>query len=143
MSKEKIQSINLEEGYKEFNINGDQNRVIKFNPTDFAIIERAQKARKEITEASKTLKDDENGDIEKTAELIEKAGNIIREKIDYIFNYPVSDIVFELQSPLAINGGATLAERFIEGAMPIIQKEIEEEQKKSKSKIEKYTKRVK
>lgn len=141
MSKEKIENISFDEGYKEFSINGDPNRIIKFNPVDFAIIERAQKASKEIAEASKSIKDDENGDVKKTAELIEKVGNIIREKVDYIFGYPVSDIAFGLQSPLATKNGVTLVERFISGAMPVIQREIEEEEKKSQAKVSKYTKR--
>lgn len=141
MSKEKIQSINFEEGYKEFSINGDPERVIKFNPTDFAIIERAQTARKEIVEASKSIKDEEDEDIEKTAELIKKVDAIIKEKVDYIFGYKISDIVFGLQSPLATKNGITLVERFISGAMLIVQKEIEEEQKKSQAKVSKYTER--
>lgn len=141
MSKEKIQSINFEEGYKEFSINGDPERVIKFNPTDFAIIERAQTARKEIAEASKSIKDEEDEDIEKTAELIKKVDSIIKEKVDYIFGYKISDIVFGLQSPLATKNGVTLVERFISGVMPIVQKEIEEEQKKSQAKVSKYTER--
>lgn len=141
MSKEKIQSINFEEGYKEFSINGDPERVIKFNPTDFAIIERAQTARKEIVEASKSIKDEEDEDVEKTAELIKKVDAIIKEKVDYIFGYKISDIVFGLQSPLATKNGITLVERFISGAMPIVQKEIEEEQKKSQAKVSKYTER--
>lgn len=131
----------FEEGYKEFTINGDPTRVIKFNPSDISIIERAQKVRKEISEEVKSLDNLKIEDEEELANAVNKVNEIVKEKINYIFGSDVSDIAFGLQSPIASANGVTLAERFISAVLPIIQKEIEEEDKKSKARISKYTER--
>lgn len=131
----------FEEGYKEFTINGDPARVIKFNPSDISIIERAQKVRKEISEEVKSLDNLKIEDEEELANAVNKVNEIVKEKINYIFGSDVSDIAFGLQSPIASANGVTLAERFISAVLPIIQKEIEEEDKKSKARISKYTER--
>lgn len=131
----------FEEGYKEFTINGDPTRVIKFNPSDISIIERAQKVRKEISEEVKSLDNLKIEDEEELANAVNQVNEIVKEKINYIFGSDVSDIAFGLQSPIASANGVTLAERFISAVLPIIQKEIEEEDKKSKARISKYTER--
>lgn len=131
----------FDEGFKEFNINGDPNRVIRFNPTDISIIERAQKVKKEIGEEVKKLDKLEINDDEAVAKAVEEVNKIIKEKINYIFGSDVSEAVFGVQSPLASANGVTLAERFIAAAIPIIQKEIEDEDKKSKARMSKYTER--
>ena len=43
-----MQSIRFDDGYKEFMINDDPDRVIRFNPADYGIIERFNTARKDI-----------------------------------------------------------------------------------------------
>lgn len=131
----------FEEGYKEFTINGDPTRVIKFNPSDISIIERAQKVRKEISEEVKSLDNLKIEDEEELANAVNKVNEIVKEKINYMFGSDVSGIAFGLQSPIASANGVTLAERFISAVLPIIQKEIEEEDKKSKVRISKYTER--
>lgn len=137
----KSNELIFDEGFKEFNINSDPNRVIKFNPTDISIIERAQKVKKEIGEEVKKLDKLEINDDEAVAKAVEEVNKIIKEKINYIFGSDVSETVFGVQSPLASANGVTLAERFIAAAIPIIQKEIEDEDKKSKARMSKYTER--
>ena len=137
----KSNELIFDEGFKEFNINGDPNRVIKFNPTDISIIERAQKVKKEIGEEVKKLDKLEINDDEAVAKAVEEVNKIIKEKINYIFGSDVSETVFGVQSPLASANGVTLAERFIAAAIPIIQKEIEDEDKKSRARMSKYTER--
>lgn len=137
----KSNELIFDEGFKEFNINGDPNRVIKFNPTDISIIERAQKVKREIGKEVEKLDSLEINDDEAMAQAVEQVNKIIKEKINYIFGSDVSDTVFGLQSPLASANGTTLAERFIAAALPVIQKEIEDENKKSKARVSKYTER--
>lgn len=137
----KSNELIFDEGFKEFNINGDPNRVIRFNPTDISIIERAQNVKKEIGEEVKKLDKIEINDDEAVAKAVEEVNKIIKEKINYIFGSDVSETVFGVQSPLASANGVTLAERFIAAAIPIIQKEIEDEDKKSKARMSKYTER--
>lgn len=137
----KSNELIFDEGFKEFNINGDPNRVIRFNPTDISIIERAQRVKKEIGEEVKKLDALEINDDEAVAKAVEEVNKIIKEKINYIFGSDVSETVFGVQSPLTSANGITLAERFIAAAIPVIQKEIEEEDKKSKARMSKYTER--
>lgn len=134
-------SIILDEGYKEFNINGDPNRIVRFNPSDFSIIERANKARKAITESLKDFKNIKDEDIDEASEAIEKVNAVIKENINYIFNSDIYDVVFGNQSPVSFVGGLTLVERFLNAALSIIEKAVGEEQKKSQEKISKYTSR--
>ncbi len=144
-----MQNFNLDEGYKEFTINNDPNRVIRFNPADYGIIERINEAYKEIEKISKIKEDIElraDGtpieEFAKAAEVVNKVSTTIKKQIDYIFNSDVSDVVFGKQSPLSTIKGMPLYERFLEVVMPEIKKEIESERKASEKRIEKYTKQV-
>ena len=133
-------SINFEEGYKEFNINGDKNRIIRFNPADYSIIERAVQAKKTILNSVNELKIIEDDD-ESIAEAMKKANEIVKENINYIFGADVADIVFGVQSPLSEVGGETLVEKFLDAVTPIITNAIEENKKKKATKVSKYTER--
>ena len=53
-----MQSIRFDDGYKEFMINDDPNRVIRFNPADYGIIERFNTARKDIAAEMEKLEGD-------------------------------------------------------------------------------------
>jgi hypothetical protein len=145
-----MQGIRFDEGYKEYMINDDPNRVIRFNPTDFEILDRIKVAYEEIEKATSTEDDVElNPDgtpieqLGKAAETVKKISDTIKRQIDYIFNSPISDIVFGNQSPLCLVGGKPLYERFLDAIIPIIQAEVKKEQEASKKRIEKYTKQVK
>lgn len=149
-----MQNIRFDEGYKEFMINDDPNRIIRFNPADYGIIERFNTAHKEIlTEMEKIQKDFNikadgspdvpEGELEEAAELMAKVRKIICDKIDYIFGNPVSEIVFGTQSPLSSVKGVPLFERFIMAAQPFIEKEVKAEQEASQKRVSKYTKQVK
>lgn len=138
-------NIVFDEGYKEFNINGDPSRTINFNPADASIIERLNNVRKEIGQKVAELdsmksEGDELGDY---AKIVEEANKLVKDMINSIFNADVADVVFGKQSPLSNVNGKTLAERFLTAVVPIIQAEIDEQEKKSRTKVEKYTKKVK
>ena len=67
-----MNNIVFEEGYKEFAINNDESRILRFNPTDLALFE---KIKKELSEVQKF--DDDTDDVE--------ADRKVRETIDKIF----------------------------------------------------------
>jgi hypothetical protein len=149
-----MQSLRFDDGYKEFMINDDPNRIIRFNPADYGIIERFNKARKDIlAEVEKVqndfdLKADGSPDVredelEQAAEVVGTIRKLICDKIDYIFGSPVSDVVFGTQSPLSSVKGVPLFERFIQAAQPIIEAEVRKEQEAALKRVEKYTKQVK
>jgi hypothetical protein len=145
-----MQNLIIDDGYKEFSINGDENRVIRFNPSDFSIIERINTAYEEINKATDIdtdieLKPDGKpvSELEKVAEIVSGINTTIKKQIDYIFNSPVSDAVFGNQSPLSMVKGMPLYERFLNAVVPIIRQEVAKEQEASRKRIEKYTKQVK
>jgi len=146
-----MQSIRFDDGYKEFMINDDPNKVIRFDPADFGIIERFNNALKNIEKATETIKNDIDinpqgeplSELEEAAEAVAKVNKLIKDQIDYIFDSPVSDMVFGNKSPLALVKGVPLFERFIMAAKEVIEKEVKKEMEASQKRIEKYTKQVK
>ena len=149
-----MQSIRFDDGFKEFMINDDPNKVIRFNPSDYGIIERFNTARKDIlNEIEKLQKDFDikpdgtpdvpEDELEEAAGMMSKARKLICDKVDYIFGSPVAEIVFGNQSPLSSVKGIPLFERFIRAAQPYIEKEVKAEQEASMKRVNKYTKQVK
>lgn len=145
-----MQNLIIDDGFKEFTINNDPNKVIRFNPSDFGIIERINNAYKEIEDVQNSVDDIElNNDgspvdfLNNAAETVSRVSNIIKKEIDYIFDSPVSEVVFGNQSPLSMVKGAPFYERFLNAVVPIIEKEVKAEQTASQKRISKYTSQVK
>lgn len=138
-----MKSINFGENLEEFCINNDPSRVVKFSPYDYSIITRLNEVRKAATEEVEKIKrDDGVDDLDMAGNYIEKLNDFLKEKIDYIFGYPVADIVFGNQSPAAVGkDGVMLFSRFLDAAVPVIESAIEKGQKESVKKIAKYTER--
>lgn len=139
----------IDEGLKEFTINGDKNRVIRFNPSDYSLLSRIDEVYKRLQtseELKSTIEINNDGTpieyLGKAAEAVNKANEFIKDCIDYLFDSKVSDIVFGNQSPLSSVKGVPFYERFLNAAIPAIKEAIEEEREKSKKHIEKYTKAV-
>ena len=140
-----MQNLNFDEGYKEFKINNDDSKVIRFNPTDVAIIERFAQAEKNITDYFEKIKDykpeEDKDDLEKLradAAIQKETRLFICEQIDYIFDNPVSAIVFGNQSPLSPVKGKLLFERFLEAVKPVIEADVKKENEASQKRINKY-----
>lgn len=145
-----MQSIKFDEGYKEFCINDDDTRIVRFNPADYGILERFSEARKTIyEEIDKIEKDIEikadgtpGDETEDAAKLLSELRKLINTQVDYIFGAPVTDVAFGAQSPISTVGGKFLFERFIEASEKVITPCIKAEHQASQKRIEKYTKQV-
>lgn len=149
-----MQNLVIDDGLKEFTINGDPNRVIRFNPSDLNLLERFDQAEKTIDEEQKKLQEDielkANGepaenqeDIEESIEVIRKVNKLIKDQIDFIFDSDVSDVVFGNQSPMSTVKGKPLFERVFDAIRPVLEKEITKEMKASEKRINKYTDQIK
>lgn len=144
-----MQNINIDDGFKEFMINNDPERVIRFNPADIGIMERAGNAIKNI-DSYKFDQDIELGPDGEPADKFEAGVSVLKEfrkyindQIDYIFGSPISSVVFGNQSPLSMIGGIPLYERVLDAIIPIVKAEIIKQQKESRKRIDKYAKQVK
>lgn len=131
-----MKNISFDEGFKEFSINGDENRVIRFNPKDLGILTRMESTLSDFNELDKKLKESNEDNLIETFKDVELS---IKEKMNFIFNSDVHDTIFNGQSPLALVKGEFLFMRVINAIIPIIEKEIEAEQKASEKKMAKYT----
>ena len=144
-----MQSIDFSDNLKSFAINGDESRVIRFNPADPNILVRAKMAQKRILEkqsqieAVKLLPDGSAADdaTDQAIELLKEFDDLIREEVNYIFNSDVYDTVFAGQSPLCIVGQEKefLFEAFLKAAMPIIQEGVDGFNADSQKRVERYT----
>ncbi|MEG0771641.1 MAG: hypothetical protein RR436_07080 [Clostridia bacterium] len=137
-----MESLKFDEGYKEYSINNDENRIIRYNTTDMGVVDRINKAQIEIEKIVEEMKE-KNISAESTAEEIASAMEIantgVRKQIDYIFNSKISDIAFEEQNCMSPVKGIPLYERFLESIIPTIQVDIDKENALTQKRIKKYT----
>lgn len=144
-----MNNLNFDDGYREFSINNDESRVVRFNPSDYAIFARLAEAKKKIGEAFEKAGDvditpeGKAVDFEVAGKRIDELDKIIKEQMNYVFNSEVADKIFGNQSPLSNIGGKSLFERVFECIEPILLDAMTESKKERKKKIEKYTKGVK
>ncbi len=139
-------NLKIDDGYQEFMINGDPEKVIRFNPSDVGILARFQEAQKAIQEVQNEIQadlpKDEEGqreDSQQMARIVERVSNVVREQVDYIFASPVSEVVFGAASPLSSVKGVPYFERLLQAILPYIEKAIKAEQAASKARTAKYT----
>ena len=125
-----MQSISFDEGYKEFAINNDENRVIRFNPKDFGILTRMEDTLSDFEALEKKLKD---GNEEEFTNNLREADKVVH----------VHDIIFNHQSPISLVGGEFLFMSVIEALVPIVEKEVKYEMQKSEKRMSKYTEKYK
>ena len=131
-----MQSISFDEGYKEFAINGDENRVIRFNPKDFGILTRMEETFSDFGELEQKLKDSTE---ENFTSVLKEAEETVYAKMDSIVNADVHDIIFNHQSPISLVGGEFLFMRVINAIVPIVEKEVKKEMQASEKRMSKYT----
>ena len=144
-----MQNLRIDDGLKEFTINGDKNKVIRFNPADLNLLDRLDQAETAIEKAQDELEKDISLDAsgkperQEDIEFMRKVNKLIKDQIDFIFDAEVSDVVFGNQSPLSSVKGKPFFERFFDAVKPILEKEITKEREASQKRISKYTGRVK
>lgn len=108
-------NINFDDGFESFTINNDPSRVIRINPKDTNIVARFEDVMRDLkTESSQIAELEVRADgslvrspgksYEEGLEHLKKFNQLICEKLNYIFNADVSDVVFGKQSPLSLVG---------------------------------------
>ena len=139
-----MQSLSFDEGLKSYMINGDSNRILRFNPGDVNILTRY----KEVNNLADNLPEAkinpdgtaaENVDI--VTEQLAAFDNALREQLNYLFNADVYDVLFYGQSPLCIVGKEKrlLCEEIIEKIGSLIGAECGESFDNVNLKVKQYT----
>lgn len=151
--------LSFDDGFKNIEINGDPNKVIRINPTDIGFLTRLANFDKLIDDIKfkygdidldsvSKLKDIDksNPDFEKCREAAENVNKLecaVRELVDNLFGYAISSVVFGSDSCLSPAGGQPVFLNFIDSIAAYISNETKKEADKSEAKISKYTKEAK
>ena len=139
-----MKNLNINKGYKSYTINDDENTVITVKTTDFSIIDRLTKVQEHIGDIVTEMQSiKKNAAAEEYLAALDKADKKVKEELDEVFDSPVSAAVFGKMNSLSFAGGQPVALNFLEAIIPEISADLEDEQKASAEKIEKYTAQVK
>ncbi len=131
-----MNTLKFNDGYKELTINGDESRVIRFNPSDFGIMDRVKAASEKL----ETMFDkDKKYTVEEAAEL----DGAIRDIINDVFASDVCTAAFGKLNCMSYAGGQPIFLNFFEAITPIIKDACLEERKKSEKRVAKYTSQIK
>lgn len=139
-----MMNLSFDDGFKSFTVNGDKNRVIRFNPADPEIVNRILNAQKmfadyKVPEGIELNPDGTaKGDLEVAAAYTAEVSEAMRKAFNGIFNSNVYDTIFNGQSPLCIVSGRYLFEGVLDGLLKIIKPETDAYQKKMQERMEKY-----
>ena len=130
-----MQNINFDDGFKTYVLNNDESKIIKVNVTDFGIVDRFEKVKKDLEHlADKTTLSQSTDESE-----MQQTDRIIREKINYIFGSDVSSAAFGSVYCFSPSNGMPVFVNFINAVMPVIEKEMKIETDKMQLNIDKYT----
>ena len=130
-----MNNITYEEGYKEFAINNDESRILRFNPADIALVDRIRNELNKVVEYTDQIKEDKDN-FDLSVELDKE----IRKHIDEMFYEGASEIIFENQNVLTTVNGTSIFERFFKALLHVMEPYVKKDGRKSHDKIEKYRK---
>ena len=138
-------NLNLDDGRKKIYINKEkygEDRVIYLNLSDINIFTRADEAKKNI---DKFLNDSlkASNSVDENIEMLKKTDKYIRDQVNYVFDYNVSDAVFGKTFAAADVGGKIYIEAFFQAIMPMIEDKMKQYEEKTKKNISKYTDKYK
>lgn len=135
--------LKFNDGFKEFAVNGDESRIVRFNPCDFGILERISVSQKRLEELEKKYKDAEASDTDELGKIAAECDRDIREEINTVFGNDVCTPAFGTVNCLTLAGGQPLYANFVDALLPIVESSLDKETKQSKKRIAKYTNSVK
>lgn len=143
-----MENLSFDEGLKSYKINGDPNRILRFNPGDVNILTRYKEVVNNLNEIANELPDAKikpDGTAEDNAEIVGAQltafNEALKKQINYLFNADVYDVLFAGQSPLCRvgTGRKLLCEEIIEKLGRLIGDECGEIVDNVNLRVSKYT----
>ncbi len=143
-----MENLSFDEGLKSYKINGDPNRILRFNPGDVNILTRYKEVVNNLNEIANELPDAKikpDGTAEDNAEIVGAQltafNETLKKQINYLFNADVYDVLFAGQSPLCRvgTGRKLLCEEIIEKLGRLIGDECGETVDNVNLRVSKYT----
>lgn len=124
-------------GYKEYDINGDKDCVIRVYTSDWGIIGRIAELKERIVAKVRTLKN-AGDDFETAMNELNRVEREVRAEVDTAFGSPVSDKAFGSVNCLSFAEGQPIVLNFLEAILPEIRKDLEAETQQANERIAKY-----
>lgn len=140
-----IKNIDLAISKKErYTINNEEDRVIELNPSDMHILTRYSESIPKLNEcvekySSVELEDDSDEAMVNAGKAFRELDNSIKEIIDYVFDYPVSEVCSYGGSMFDLQDGRFRFEVIIDTLFSIYDKHIDEESKKMQKRMRTHT----
>lgn len=126
-----MESLIFDEGYREYDVNGDKSRIIRFR-VDPNLKERVEKALTDIEQLREKYGKMKGDDLY-------KAGEEFRGIINRAFDSDICTPAFGNASPFAIvSSGKMLYEAFMEALLPVLEVEFKAVQTKIRPEVQKY-----
>lgn len=138
-------SIKISTGLKTYDIedeNGNVRGQISFNPSDINLYPRAQRLLTHFEEYTKEI-DALGENVDDEAKIITEYDTKLKHELNELFDDEnLSSVVFGNQHCLNTLNGVTFFERFFNAFLPVMERDINAEIKKSQKRISKYTEQV-
>ena len=140
----KMGNLSFDDGYKSFTVNGDPDRVIRFNPADPEIINRllALKKKFENYQPPEGLELNLDGtpknDMEREGAYVAEFSEAMRQAFNDTFNSDIYDIIFDGQSPLCMPGGEYLFITVLGTLIELMEPEMKAYREKNQKRMKKY-----
>ena len=125
---------------KRFRIDGDNNRILYLNTSDFGIIGRFQESEVKIAEMLKEYFKDTDDD-EALVESIRESDKAMRDLVDYIFASNVADICAPDGSMFDLFNGEFRFEHILNTLLALYSSNMEAEIARMKTNLSRYTRK--
>lgn len=131
-----MQSINFNSGnYKEYAINGDENRVIRINVSDVGIITRIQDAMSNADNIAEEVSEREKN--EDRTQLLKEYDQRAREMVNDIFGSDVCTAALGSVNVFSVaSNGKPVLVNFLEALLVVVVQEIKSAQTAAQIKLE-------
>lgn len=160
LEKEEVKDVEVEEPIvdadidlsairkKRFRIDGDNNRILELNTSDFGVIVRLKETYPTLTDLAMQVgstgfdfedDDDEITRLDKAGSIIDSIDKQMREKIDYIFNSNVSEVCAPSGTMYDLINGKFRFEYILEKIAALYSGQIKKEYSKMASRLKKHT----
>lgn len=121
-----------------FRINGDNNSIIELNTSDIGAVFRLEEAYPKLHEQLKKIAELDSSD-EGFNAAMKEADKAMREQIDYIFDYPVSEVCAKYGTMYDPFNGSFRFEHIIDSLTKLYETTLNAEYKKMNARIQKHT----
>lgn len=139
-----MENLRFDTGVKEFALNGNENAVVRINPTDanqlksiYDALTRMEGKQNEYESRIKECGDDGL----KALEVLQDMDKQIRAEIDLLFGVGFSQNAFGMMNLYAYGDGLPVWFNFIEAVINMFDVKLKEVERERNPRIEKYTKK--